>query len=97
LEKQFTSHDLCEDNQETLLALLEDVDKKPSGEIRPRDPVKLIQLLKLRKACGIDGIPNECLKHLPRRPLEYLRTLIIFHIFPKERKNDSIAKTRYGS
>jgi hypothetical protein len=25
--------------------------------------------LKLNKACGIDGIPNECLRHLPRRPL----------------------------
>jgi hypothetical protein len=26
----------------------------------------------LRKACGIDGIPNECLRHLPRRPLVHL-------------------------
>jgi hypothetical protein len=31
--------------------------------------------LKLRKACGIDGIPNECLRHLPRRPLIHLTHL----------------------
>jgi hypothetical protein len=30
----------------------------------------------LRKACGIDGIPNECLRHLPRRPLVHLAHLI---------------------
>jgi hypothetical protein len=24
--------------------------------------------LKLRKNCGIYGIPNGCLRHLPRRP-----------------------------
>jgi hypothetical protein len=32
--------------------------------------------LKLRKACGIDGIPNECLRHLPRRPLVHLTHLL---------------------
>jgi hypothetical protein len=31
--------------------------------------------LKLIKACGIDGIPNECLRHLPRRPLVHLTQL----------------------
>jgi hypothetical protein len=31
--------------------------------------------LKLRKACGLDGIPNESLRHLPRRPLVYLTHL----------------------
>jgi hypothetical protein len=30
---------------------------------------ELINSLKLKKACGIGGIPNECLRHLPRRPL----------------------------
>jgi hypothetical protein len=30
----------------------------------------------LKKACGIDDIPNECLGHLPRRPLVYLTHLI---------------------
>jgi hypothetical protein len=31
--------------------------------------------LKLRKACGIDGIPNECLRHITRRPLVNLTKL----------------------
>jgi hypothetical protein len=31
--------------------------------------------LKLTKACGIDGIPNEFLRHLPRRPLVHLTHL----------------------
>jgi hypothetical protein len=29
----------------------------------------------LRKSCGIDGIPNECIKYLPRRPLVHLTHL----------------------
>jgi hypothetical protein len=31
--------------------------------------------LKLRKACGLDGTPNECLGHLKRRPLVHLTQL----------------------
>jgi hypothetical protein len=31
--------------------------------------------LKLRKACGIDSITNECLTHLPRHPLVHLTHL----------------------
>jgi hypothetical protein len=30
----------------------------------------------LKKACGIDGIPNKWLRHLPRGPLVYLTHLI---------------------
>jgi hypothetical protein len=41
---------------------------------------KLINTLKLRKACGIDGIPNECLRHLPRRPLVHLTHLTDHYI-----------------
>jgi hypothetical protein len=44
--------------------------------IRPRDLQKLLNSLKLKTACGIDGIPNECLRHLPRRPLVPLTHLI---------------------
>jgi hypothetical protein len=33
---------------------------------------KLIESLKLREARGIDGISNECLRQLPRRPLVHL-------------------------
>jgi hypothetical protein len=36
---------------------------------------KLVNSLKLRKACGFDRIPNECLRHLPRRPLAHLTHL----------------------
>jgi hypothetical protein len=31
--------------------------------------------LKLGRAYGFDGIPNECLRHLPRRPLVHLTNL----------------------
>jgi hypothetical protein len=33
--------------------------------------------LKLRKACGFDGIPDKCLRHLPRRPLVHLTCYVI--------------------
>jgi hypothetical protein len=36
--------------------------------------------LKLRKDSGTEGIPNECLRHLPRGPLAHLTHLIIFCI-----------------
>jgi hypothetical protein len=31
--------------------------------------------LKLRKVCGLDNIPNECPRYLPKRPLVYLTHL----------------------
>jgi hypothetical protein len=31
---------------------------------------------KFKKACCIDGIPSDCLRHLPRRPLVHLTHLI---------------------
>jgi hypothetical protein len=46
--------------------LLETVDNNPPHRIRPCDLQKLINSLKLRKACGIDGIQNECLSYLLR-------------------------------
>jgi hypothetical protein len=78
-ENQFTHRDLCDENHErrveaTVQALLEDLDKPPERR-RPYDLQKLINSLKLRKACGIDGIPNEFLRHLTRRPLVYLTHL----------------------
>jgi hypothetical protein len=57
------------------LAEAEDNDS-PLEKIRPCDVLKLVSSLKLRKACGIEGIPNECLRHLPRRPLVHLAHLI---------------------
>jgi hypothetical protein len=81
LEDQFTPHDLCEENHERQVearvhTLLEAVDSDPPERIRPCDLQKLLNSLKLKKACGIDGIPNECLRHLPRRPLVHLTHLI---------------------
>jgi hypothetical protein len=80
LEIQFTPHDLCDENHERQVeakvqALLETVDKSPPQRKRPCDLQKLLKSLKLRKACGIDGIPNECLRHLLSRPLVYLTHL----------------------
>jgi hypothetical protein len=43
-------------------ALLEDADNNPPGRIRLCDIKKVIHFLKLRKACGMDDIPNKCLK-----------------------------------
>jgi hypothetical protein len=80
-ENQLTHHDLCDGNHERWVearvqALLETVDNKPPERTRPCDLQKLINSLKLRKSCGIDGIPNECLRHLPRRPLVHLSHLL---------------------
>jgi hypothetical protein len=50
-------------------ALLEAADNNPPEMIRPCDLQKVLNSLKFKKACEIDGIPNECLRHLPRRPL----------------------------
>jgi hypothetical protein len=71
LEIQFTPHDLCDENHEwrveaDVQALQETIDKSLPERIRPCDLQKLINSLKLRKACGIHGIPNECLRHLQR-------------------------------
>jgi hypothetical protein len=63
-ENQFTSHDLCDQNHEqevetTVQALLTSVDTL-LRKVRPCDILvhKLANSLKLRKACGLDGIPN---------------------------------------
>jgi hypothetical protein len=81
LEKQFAPHKLYDENHERQVhagvqALLEVEDNYPPEKVRPCNLQKLINSLKLNKACGIDGIPNECLRHLPRRPLVHLTHLI---------------------
>jgi hypothetical protein len=43
--------------------MLEAVDNKALERIRPCDLQKLISSLKLRKSCGIDGVPNECIRY----------------------------------
>jgi hypothetical protein len=81
LEHQLTPRALCEENDKRRLearvqALIEIEVKNPPERIRPCDFQKLINLLTLKKVCGIDGIPNECLRHLPRRPLVHLTHFI---------------------
>jgi hypothetical protein len=81
LENQFTLHDLCDENHKhqveaRVRTLLEAVENNFPERIRPCELQKLVNSQKLRKACGIDGIPNECLRQLPRRPLVHLTHLI---------------------
>jgi hypothetical protein len=80
LQNQFTSHDLCDENHErqvetTVQVLLESASGTPLGKLRPCDIQNLANSLKLRKTCGLDGIPNERLRHLPKRPLVNLTQL----------------------
>jgi hypothetical protein len=56
-------------------ALLASVDDTPLGKVKPFDIHKSVKKLKLTKAGGLDGIPNECLRHLPSRSLVYLTYL----------------------
>jgi hypothetical protein len=44
-------------------------------KVRACDVQNLIHSMKLRKACRIDGIPNECLRHFLRR------SLVLTHLF----------------
>jgi hypothetical protein len=74
LENQFTPHDRRVEAR--VQALLEAEGNDTPDRIRPCDLRKLLNSLKLRKACGIDGILNECLRLLPRRPLVHLMNLI---------------------
>jgi len=56
------------------------VDNSTPKKVRPCDVQKLINSLTLRKACGTNGIPDECHRHLPRRPLVHL-THLFSHCF----------------
>jgi hypothetical protein len=71
----------------TVQVLLASVDGTPLGKVKPCDIHKLANALKLRKACGLHGIPNECLRHLPRRSLVHLTHLFNqcfwLYYFPK--------------
>jgi hypothetical protein len=56
-------------------ALLATAEEDISVNFRPCDIWKEIQSLELRKARGFAGIPNECLRHFPRRLLVYFTHL----------------------
>jgi hypothetical protein len=55
--------------------LLATVDEYIPVNFRPCDVSKEMQSLKLGKARGFYGIPNECLRHLSRRTLVHLTYL----------------------
>jgi hypothetical protein len=57
--------------------LLASVGNNQLGKGKPRDIHKLVNSLKLKKPFGLNGIPNECLRHLPRRPLVRMTHLLI--------------------
>jgi hypothetical protein len=94
----------CEENHEQRVvarvqALSEDVHDSPPKSVRPCDVQKLINSVKLRKTWEIDGIPNECLRHLPRRPLVHLTHLTIaygfaFSIVLEGSKSENLTKAR---
>jgi hypothetical protein len=82
LENQFRAHDLCDCDcdhrrhvEAQVEALLAVVDEDTPVIFRPCDVSKQIQSLKLGKARDFHGIPNECLRHLPRKPLLHLTHL----------------------
>jgi hypothetical protein len=90
LENLFTPHDLCDENHERRVearvqALLEAVGDSPQERVRPCDVQNILKTLKLKKACGIDGIPNECLRHLKGGHWHTLRIYLTiasgYHIF----------------
>jgi hypothetical protein len=56
-------------------AMFASVDNALLRKERPCDIHKLANSLKLKKACGLDDIPNECLWHLQRRLLVHLTHL----------------------
>jgi hypothetical protein len=97
-EDQLISHDLRDGNHErqvgtSVQALRASVDDTPLGKVIPCDIHKLANSLQLRKDCGLCGIPIECLRHLPRRPLVHLTDLFndyirLFYVAmpPKEAK-----------
>jgi len=50
-------------------AVLETVDNNPPEEVRLSDVRRLMNTLKLNKACRFYCISNACFRHLPRRPI----------------------------
>jgi hypothetical protein len=56
-------------------ALLATVNEEIPVKFKPYGVSKEVHSLKLGKACIFDGIPNECVRHLPRGPLMYFTYL----------------------
>jgi len=83
--KSVHTHYLCDERHEQRVqgyvqVLLDAEDNTAAESVRPCDVQKIIRTLKFGKACGLEDIPNECLGHLPRRPLVHL-THLFNHCF----------------
>jgi len=81
LEEQFTLHDLWDrihkqQAEVAVRAMFEKLYSNCSERVRPCGVQTLIISLKLRTACRIEGISNECLGHFPRRPLVHIGHLL---------------------
>jgi len=80
LENRFTPRDLYDERHEERVeacvqALPDAEDNTATESVRPCEVQKIIRTLYLGKTCGLDGIPKECLRHLPKRPLIHLTHL----------------------
>jgi hypothetical protein len=82
----------------TIHALLASADATQERKVRPSDVQKLLKALKLRKASVLRGIPDECFRHLPGRPLVYLTHLfnrcLRLTDFQKPWKEEKVATSR---
>ena len=56
----------------TTLSMQQNINEDWSTYSKPQEIKAIIQRLKAKKAPGIDGLKNICLKHLPRKGLVYL-------------------------
>jgi hypothetical protein len=77
-------------------ALLATVDKDTPVKYRPCDISKEVQFLKSGKACRFDGIPNECLRNLPRRALVHLTHLFNHCLHPVETRQGPKVSHNYA-
>jgi hypothetical protein len=81
-------------DEDRVLSLLTSVDDTSLGIVKPCDMHKSAYSLNWRMSCGLDGIPNECFRHLPRRLLAHLTHLFnhchwLSH-FPKPWKESKV-------
>jgi hypothetical protein len=56
-------------------AVFETVDSSPPEKVGLCEFRKLTNTLKLNKGLGFDGIPNQCLRNLSRKPLAHIKHL----------------------
>jgi hypothetical protein len=71
LENQTSVRDLCGETQTRWMkfrakAVLETVDNSLSKKVRPSDVRGLINTLRIRKACGLNGISRRSLVNVPQ-------------------------------